>query len=142
MFDFVIAGDDEPEAVAERPAAQAIAGEPDVRRKLAMYAAGMATRQVRSAKVQIAIRDARHSDDRIGATWRTLLDERLTGMTMLARHLHEGGQLRAGIDIDEVRDVLWTYIAVELYELLVLERGWSVQRYGEWIGDALVAALT
>jgi len=29
----------------------------------------------------------------------------------------------------------------ELFELLVLERGWSAKRYGKWVGDALIAAL-
>ena len=55
--------------------------------------------------------------------WQTLLDERLAGMTMFGRHLLDTRQLRPGIGLDEVRDVLWTYIAVELYELLVIERG-------------------
>jgi hypothetical protein len=37
--------------------------------------------------------------------------------------------------------VLWTYNSAELFQLLVLERGWSPKRYGRWIGDALIAAL-
>jgi hypothetical protein len=37
-------------------------------------------------------------------------------MTMLGRHLAESEQLRDGIELAEVRDVLWTYTAVELYE--------------------------
>jgi hypothetical protein len=59
----------------------------------------------------------------------------------LGRHLIESGQLREGIELDEVRDVLWTYTAVELYELLVVERGWPLDRYAEWIGHAIAAAL-
>lgn len=39
------------------------------------------------------------------------------------------------------RDVLWTYHAPELYELLVIERGWSASRYGEFITGALTDAL-
>ena len=62
-------------------------------------------------------------------------------MTMLGRHLMESGQLRDGIELAEVRDVLWTYTAVELYELLVLKRGWSVDRYAEWLVQAIIAAL-
>ncbi|HEY5857859.1 MAG TPA: helix-turn-helix domain-containing protein, partial [Aldersonia sp.] len=141
VFDFVIAGDDEPVPIAARAEAAATQAEPDVRRKIAMYAHGMAARQVRSARVQIAIRDGRTGDPEIDRIWQTLLDERLTGMTMLGRHLLDTGQLRSGIELDEVRDVLWTYIAVELYELLVLERGWSVHRYADWIARAITAAL-
>jgi AcrR family transcriptional regulator len=141
VFDLVIAGDDEPVPIAERPEAQAIQAEPDVRRKLALYVDGLARRQQRSAKVQILIRDGRHVDETLEEIWRKLLDERLTGMTMVARQLHESGGLRDDVDVDEVRDVLWTCTAVELYELLVLERGWSLDAYGEWIGRTISGAI-
>jgi AcrR family transcriptional regulator len=141
VFDFVIAGDDEPLPVWRRSEADAIRAEPDVRRKLLLYTRGLAERQQRSAKVQALIRDGGHTDPTLAALWRELLAERLTGMTMLGGHLIESGQLREGIELDEVRDVLWTYTAVELYELLVVERGWPLDRYADWIGQAITAAL-
>jgi AcrR family transcriptional regulator len=141
VFDVVIAGDDEPVPMAERPEARAIQAEPDVRRKIRLYVDGLAQRQERSARVQILIRDGRHNDDAVRETWQTLLDERLTGMTMFGRHLVETGQLRDGITLEEVADLLWTYIAVEQYELLVLHRGWSLTRYAEWTAKAISDAI-
>ncbi|WP_371406342.1 TetR/AcrR family transcriptional regulator [Kribbella sp. NBC_00662] len=141
VFDFVIAGDDEPVPIAQRPEALALQQEPDVRRKLQLYAAGLVERQQRSARVQILIRDGRHSDETLRETWQTLLDERLTGMTMFARHLLETGGLRPGITLEEVADVLWTYISVELYELLVLLRNWSPERYGEHVATAITTSI-
>jgi AcrR family transcriptional regulator len=141
VFDVVIAGDDEPVPVWRRSEADAIRAEPDVRRKIMLYGRGLAARQQRSAKVQVLIRDGGHTDESLAALWQQLLAERLTGMTMLGRHLIESGQLREGIEPDEVRDVLWTFTAVELYELLVVERGWPLDRYAEWIGHAIAAAL-
>ena len=38
------------------------------------------------------------------------------------RHLLETGQLRDGIDLGEVRDVLWNYLAIDHYERLVLSQ--------------------
>jgi hypothetical protein len=141
VFDLVLAGDDDPVPIAERPEARAVQAEPDVRRKIALYVDGLARRQQRSAKVQILIRDGRHVDETLEDIWQKLLDERLTGMTMLGRHLHESGQLRDGVDVDEVRDVLWTCTAVELYELLVLGRGWSLDRYAAWTARAITSAI-
>ena len=141
VFDLVIAGDDEPVPVWRRSEADAIRAEPDIRRKIMLYSRGLAARQQRSAKVQILIRDGGHTDQTLTVLWQQLLAERLTGMTMLGRHLIESGQLREGIELDEVRDVLWTYTAVELYELLVVERGWPLDRYADWIGQAITAAL-
>ena len=141
VFDLVIAGDDEPVPVAERPAMRAVADEPDVRRKIAMFVAGLAQRQARSAKVQILIRDGRHVDDSLAPIWAKLSDEGLTGMTMLGRHLLETGQLRDGIELDEVRDVLWNYLAIDTYERLVLTQGWPLDRYSHWLARAITSAL-
>ena len=141
VFDLVIAGDDEPVPVAERPAAQAVRDEPDARRKIAMFVAGLAQRQARSARVQILIRDGRHVDDSLAPVWAKLNDEGLAGMTMLGRHLLQTGQLRDGIDLDEVRDVLWNYLAIDIYERLVLTRGWPLERYSHWLAHAITSAI-
>ena len=101
VFDLVIAGDDKPVPVAERPAMQAMREEPSVRRKIAMFAEGLAQRQARSARVQILIRDGRHVDDSLAPVWAKLADEGLTGMMMLGLHLLGTGQLRDGIGLDE-----------------------------------------
>jgi hypothetical protein len=124
-----------------RPAIQAVRDEPDVRRKIEMFVAGLAHRQARSAAVQILIRDGRHVDDSLAPIWAELNDEAVTGMTMLARNLLDTGQLRAGIDLDEVRDVLWNYLAIDTYERLVLTRGWPLQRYADWLSRTIIAAV-
>jgi hypothetical protein len=91
--------------------------------------------------VQILIRDGRHTDDTLEDVWQNLLGERLTGMGMLATHLLATGQLRTAVDHTEVRDILWTYIAVEQYELLVLQRHWTLDRYTTWLTHAITTAL-
>lgn len=141
VFDVVIAGDDDPVPVAERPAMQAIGDEPDVRRKIAMFVGGLAQRQARSAKVQILIRDGRHVDDSLAPIWAKLNDEGLTGMMMLARHLLESGQLRDGIELGEVRDVLWNYLAIDNYERLVLLQGWPLERYSDWFARGIISGI-
>ncbi len=49
----------------------------------------------------------------------------------------EMAALRAEMDSSR----LTTYSSPELYELLVLGRGWSAERYGTFIADAMIAAL-
>ena len=41
----------------------------------------------------------------------------------------------------EAQDVLWVYTSPELYELMVLIRGWSGPRYRSWVFRALIDAL-
>jgi AcrR family transcriptional regulator len=141
VFDVVLAGDDEPVPVAEREAMQAMRDEPDVRRKIVMFVDGLAQRQARSAMVQILIRDGRHVDTSLTPIWAKLNNEGLVGMTMLGRHLLETGQLRRGIDLDEVRDVLWNYLAIDSYERLVLSQGWPLDRYSQWLAQAITGSI-
>ena len=141
VFDVSIVGDDEPVPFVERERVRRIQEEPDPRRKLAIYGEHLAETAPRSVPVQLLVRDAAATDPGAAAVWRQMAGERLTGMTMFAQHLDAGGHLRPGLTVGDARDVLWTYNSAEVYDLLVLQRGWEPERYGRWVADALVAAL-
>ncbi|MEO8874363.1 MAG: hypothetical protein ABI461_02150, partial [Polyangiaceae bacterium] len=49
--------------------------------------------------------------------------------------------LRAGITQQMARDVIWTFTGPDLYRMLVLERGWSADRYEAWVGETMARAL-
>ena len=51
------------------------------------------------------------------------------------------GHLRPDLTRDRVRDVLLVYTAPEVYELLVLRQGWSLQDFAQFIRQGLTAAL-
>jgi AcrR family transcriptional regulator len=141
VFDVAIVGDDEPVPMLEREMVRRIRAEPDPRRKLSMYGNHLATAGPRVAAVQLLARAAAASDREAAGVWDQMSAERLTGMSRFAGELHDEGYLRADVSAEEARDVLWTYSSVELYDLLVLQRGWKNDRYGRWIADALIAAL-
>lgn len=141
LFDVAIVGDDEPVPMLERAFVQRNIAEPDPRRKLLAYGEHLAAVHPRSCPVQLVVRDAAATDAGAAELWEQLQAERLAGMTMFARHLHEGGHLRRGVSVEEARDVLWAHNSVELWELLVQRRGWTYERFGRWVGDQLVAAL-
>ncbi len=64
---------------------------------------------------------------------------RLARMTRNAQALV--GHLRAGITVEQAADVLWTCSSPELYELLILKRGWPPEQYGNFVADAIAGAL-
>jgi AcrR family transcriptional regulator len=140
-FDVAVAGDDEPVPVVERAFVAEIDAEPDPAAKLRRFAVHLAEAVPRSAEIQLLVRATAPLDPEIDALWHQMQQERLTGMATFAARLAESGSLRAGVDADTARDVLFTYMSVELYELLVLERGWTVDRYREFLATALIAAL-
>jgi len=141
LFDVAIVGDDEPVPMLQREFVARNMAEPDARRKLSDYGDHLAEVAPRAYPVQLVVRDAAASDKAAAGVWGRLNAERLAGMTAFATHLHEGGHLREGIGVEDARDVLWTMNSVEVWDLLVNERGWPVRRYGAWVGEQLIAAL-
>jgi AcrR family transcriptional regulator len=141
VFDVAVVGDDEPVPMLERDLVRRIGEEPDPRHKLLRYGEHLTQSAPRSVPVQLLMRDAAASDPGVAAIWDEMAIERLIGMTQFARHLHEGGHLRADVSMDEARDILWTYNSAELFDLLVVQRGWAAEKYGRWIAEALIEAL-
>ncbi|TKV59258.1 TetR/AcrR family transcriptional regulator [Nakamurella flava] len=141
VFDVTIAGDDEPVPVADRPEVHRIQQEPDARRKMRLYVQGAAERASRSAGIQLVLRNGAEADPAVARLWAQVQDERLAGMTMFARHLAETGCLAAGVDVEYARDVLWTCTAVEVYDLLVHQRGWALTAYADWLDSILSTSL-
>jgi AcrR family transcriptional regulator len=95
----------------------------------------------RVSPILLLVRAAAAADPEVGALRAEMDADRLKRMTVNARHLHERGYLRPGVTLKQAADVLWTYSSPELYELLVLGRGWSKERYGRFVADAMIAAL-
>ena len=95
----------------------------------------------RVAPILLLLRAAAASDPEVQSLLDEMDDDRLRRMTLNARRLRNAGHLRDGITLSEAADILWTYSAPELYELLVLRRRWSHKRYGSFVSDAMIARL-
>jgi len=95
----------------------------------------------RIAPVLLLVRDAATTDPDMAGLKSDLDLQRLERMTDNAHHLAVGGHLRPGIDEHTAGEILWAYSSPEFYELLVLTRSWTLERYGTFIADALIAAL-
>jgi AcrR family transcriptional regulator len=115
--------------------------EPDPRRILTAWGTFTAEIGPRVAPILTLARDAAASDPDIAAVLEQISAARLARMTVNARGLSDAGHLRPGITPAEAADILWTYSSPELYELLVISRGWRAGRYGQFIAHALITAL-
>lgn len=141
MFDVAIVGDDEPVPLQQREMVAHIQAEPDGHKKLRIYGAAYTERAERAVPIQLLVRAAAASDPAAREVLDQLNQERFTGMTAFSRHLHQSKVLRKGVRSVDARDVLWLFTAPEVYERLVLERGWSTKRFSTWITQQLAAAL-
>ncbi len=55
--------------------------------------------------------------------------------------LRDSGKLRERLDYTTARDIFWTLTGRDVYRMLVQERGWSAQKYQDWLSDILVRSL-
>jgi AcrR family transcriptional regulator len=55
--------------------------------------------------------------------------------------LRNAGRLRSGLSHKTARDIFWMLTGGDVYRMLVRERGWSPQKYQDWLADTLVHAL-
>ena len=67
--------------------------------------------------------------------------ERLERMRHHARFLEQRGYLRADVSVDQATDVLWACSSAELYELLVMQRSWSLEQFAEFIARFMISGL-
>jgi AcrR family transcriptional regulator len=93
------------------------------------------------APILLLTRSAAGSDPQMAKLLADADEQRLSRMERNARTLHERGNLRPDMTLDEARDILWIYSSPELFELLVIRKGWSVERFASFAADQLIAAL-
>jgi len=115
--------------------------EADARQVIRNWGALSAEVAPRVAPILLLLRTAAATDSEMGTLLQEVDDARLERMEHNARRLHDRGNLREGMPLGQARDVLWTYSSPELYDLLVLRRGWGLDRYGRFIAEAMIASL-
>ncbi|HEU5233025.1 MAG TPA: TetR/AcrR family transcriptional regulator [Terriglobales bacterium] len=66
---------------------------------------------------------------------------RYDGEKSMITSLRDSGELRAGLTFQTARDIFWMLTGGDVYRMLVSERGWSPQKYQDWLADTLVDSL-
>jgi AcrR family transcriptional regulator len=125
----------------QRPAIQAVIAETDPHRQLELYAATQPGIHARAGPLLRVLIGAAATDPELAELWTQIEDERLAGMGRFAQLLADRGVLRAGLSVQEARDLLWTLNALTVHDLLVLRCGWSPERYRDWLAGALAREL-
>lgn len=132
LIELAISGEDVPVVPEERDYVQRMKAEPDPVARLAIYAAATCSIQTRMAPLLLALREAASTDPEAAAVWQAISERRATNMRRLVADMGVGS-LRPGVDVDEAADVIWATASSELFALLIEGRGWSLERYEQWL---------
>lgn len=104
--------------------------------KIDIYASALIDIQQRMAPTFLALREAALTDEACRTLWAAIAERRAYNMREFAADLRSTGELRDELDNSQVADIIWSMNATEYWVLLVEERGWTPDRFREWISDA------
>ena len=139
--DLLLAGDDAPVPVRDRPWFQELLHQRDPRRLLDLEARNDRMINERIAPLHEAMRNASATDDDIATLHATIKQQRHTGARIVAGQLAALGALRDDLDLDTATDILWLLKDPALYTALVVDRGWPAERYEAWLAHAMQLSL-
>jgi AcrR family transcriptional regulator len=112
---------------------------PDPVRRL-RHAAHWTRRQMELGYDVIAVyMEAARADPRVEKVWRKALYRRESAVRQLLDSI--AGNLRPGLSLAQALDIYVTCTLPEAYRTLVIDRGWSPDRYEGWLADLLVSQL-
>ncbi len=141
LIETALSGRDEAVPGAARDYAVRMRAAPDARAKLAIYATAVTELQGRLAPLFLALRAAASTTPELAQLWRRITERRAVNMRALADDLGTSGELRPDLSRDEVADIIWTTNGAEYYALLVLDRGWTPERFEHWLLDSWTRLL-
>lgn len=140
-YDWSLVGDDQPIPMVDREPVQRIIRSTDPVEAVRLWAAMLTETSTRAAPMGAVLAAAAHVDVEAAELLRIADRHRLEGARAFVDHLAANGGLRPGLDPAAAADVCWLAMDAVPYVRLVLERGWTPERYQRWLGAAVQREL-
>lgn len=141
LLDVSIAGDDEGIALEDRPHVRALLADRDPRNQMSGFAGITRGIMSRVEPVHRILVSAAGSDPDAAALLAEQTRQRRQGQARIARSLARAGALRPKLRERDAADIIHTLMSPEVYRLLVCDRGWTPERYEQWLKDILIDQL-
>ncbi len=141
LWHLLLRGDQEDVAVGDRRWYQEVLEETDPERQLRLNARNSRTVKERAGRLAPVLRGAAAVDPDIAELWGRIQTEFYENQKVIVESLSSKGALRAGLDVAQATDILWTLNHPDVWELFVGRRGWSPAQYERWFGDAACQQL-
>ena len=141
VVDVAIVGDDEPIPLLVRAQIREVEFEKDQRRQIQMFAGRIQIIMSHVAPLFEVMRSAAEREPEIDNLLKKYLDGRMQGMNYFIDCLLANGPLRSDLSKLRAVETTWTLTSAEVYNLLVMYRGWSAEEYENWLSQTLFRVL-
>jgi AcrR family transcriptional regulator len=137
LLDRTIAGDDEPVPMLERSWMKDALSQTDAAAVLRRIVHESRAIHERTVPLVIAVRAAAGTDADLQGLWDTLRDQRSAVCEVIARSLRArtGDRTRTR---RRATDVLYAALSPDVYQMLVVERGWTPREWEQWTTELLI----
>ena len=125
----------------ERAGPQAVSQEHDQRRQLQMFAQDVAKNLEQVAPISEILVNAAKTERDVERILQRLINQRLEHMKFAVQQIAPNGPFREKVDEVYATDTVWTLTSPDVFLLLTRDRGWSKEKYAQWLADMLIRAL-
>ena len=132
-----IVGDDKPIPLVDRPDVLEMIQEPDQRRQIRLLAKQMRGIQERMGPIWRVMREAERAEPDIASMVQDGIRGRFVGMSQFVVVLCSKGPLREGLTVSVAQETVWAMTSAEVHRLFTVDRGWSGDRYEQWVAGVL-----
>jgi AcrR family transcriptional regulator len=141
LWHLLLRGDEADVPIGERDWYRQVVAEPDPERKLRLGAHNARLVKERAAAIMDVIRQGAPADPDIDTLWDRIQTDFYDNQRVIVESLHKVKALRPGLDVTGATDILWTLNHPDLWQLLVVQRGWAPERYEKWFADTVTDQL-
>jgi AcrR family transcriptional regulator len=141
LVDVTIAGDDEPIPTLQRAWFRDALAADTAEAHLRAHVRGTCDILQRVAPIMDVLRTAGTQDPSLASMWQQDSDPRLEVQTAAARSLMAKPHASAKLSVEHAADLLFGLLSPQLYLLFVRDRGWTPDRWEQWVYDTLYAQI-
>jgi AcrR family transcriptional regulator len=141
LVDVTIAGDDEPIPTMEREWFREALATETAEAHLRAHVHGTCEILGRVAPIIDVLRTAGAQDPSLASLWQQDTDPRLEVQATAARSLLAKPGANTDLTVEHAADLLYGLLSPQLYLLFIRDRGWTPDRWEQWVYDTLYAQL-
>lgn len=141
LVDVSVVGDGEPIPLLVRSQIREVEFEKDQKRQIQMFAKRIQIIMSRVASLFEVMRNAAKTEPEINDMMKKYLDGRFQGMGYFIDCVMANGPLRNSLSKLTAVETTWSLTSAEVYNLFIVDRGWSGEEYENWLAETLTRLL-
>ncbi|HEY8797852.1 MAG TPA: helix-turn-helix domain-containing protein [Candidatus Dormibacteraeota bacterium] len=141
LMDVRVGGDDEPIDLLDRSGPQGVRRERNQKHQIYAFAKDITPIIERARPVDDIMRGAAAVDSEIAALRARIQEQRFLNIAKFVSWVTANGPLRGDMSEEAASAIVWSLTSPEMHRLLRVDRGWTMERYTEWLADTLTLTL-